>query len=37
MNVDSLATGREERGVLCVGGIPVAILLSCQDMKNIAL
>ena len=30
-------TGSEERAVLWVGSIPVAILLSCQDMKNIAL
>ena len=30
-------TGREERGVLEVGGIPVAILPSCQYMENNAL
>ena len=35
--VDLLPTGSEERGVLGVGGIPVAILPSCQDMKTIAL
>ena len=28
-----LPNGREERGVLRVGGIPVAILPSCQYMK----
>ena len=33
----SLYTGREEREVLGVGSIPVAILPSCQDVKNIAL
>ena len=32
-----LPTGSEERGVLGVGSIPVAILLSCQNMKTIAL
>ena len=32
-----LPTGSEERGVLGVGSIPVAILPSCQDMKTIAL
>ena len=32
-----LPTGREEREVLGVGSIPVAILPSCQDMKTIAL
>ena len=31
-----LPTGSEEREVLEVGSIPVAILLSCQYMKNIA-
>ena len=31
-----LPTGSEERGVLGVGSIPVAILPSCQDMKTIA-
>ena len=35
--VISLPTGSEERGVLCVGSIPVAILPLCQDMKSIAL
>ena len=30
-------TGSEERGVLGVGSIPVAILPSCQDMKLVAL
>ena len=30
-------TGSEEREVLGVGSIPVAILPSRQDMKNIAL
>ena len=32
-----LPTGSEERGVLGVGSIPVAILPSCQDIKTIAL
>ena len=32
-----LPTGSEERGVLWVGSISVAILFSCQDMKTIAL
>ena len=32
-----LPTGREEREVLGVGSIPVAILPSCQDMKTIAI
>ena len=32
-----LPTRSEERGVLGVGSIPVAILPSCQDMKTIAL
>ena len=32
-----LPTGSEERGVLGVGSIPVAILPSCQNMKIIAL
>ena len=32
-----LPTGSEERGVLGVGSIPVAILLSYQDMKTMAL
>ena len=32
-----LPTGSEQRGVLGVGSIPVAILPSCQDMKTIAL
>ena len=32
-----LPTGSEEREVLGVGNIPVAILPSCQDMKYIAL
>ena len=30
-------TGSDERGVLGVGSIPVAIFPSCQDMKTIAL
>ena len=30
-------TGSEEREVLRVGSIPVAILSSCQDLKTIAL
>ena len=34
---DFLPTGIEERGVLGVGNIPVAVLPSCQDMKTIAL
>ena len=29
--------GSEEREVLGIGSIPVAILPSCQDMKTIAL
>ena len=32
-----LPTGSEKRGVFEVGSIPVAILLSCQNMKIIAL
>ena len=32
-----LLTGSEEREVLGVGSIPVAILPSCQDMEAIAL
>ena len=32
-----LPTGSEEREVLGVGSIPVAILPSCQDMKTFAL
>ena len=32
-----LPTGSEEREVLGVGSIPVAILSYCQDMKTIAL
>ena len=32
-----LPTGSEERGVLGLGSVPVAVLLSCQDMKTIAL
>ena len=32
-----LPTRGEERGVLGVGSVPVAILPSCQDAKNIAL
>ena len=35
--VDLLPTGSDERGVLGVGCIPVAILRSCQDMKTVAL
>ena len=34
---DILPTGREERGVLKVESIPVAIFTSCQDMRTIAL
>ena len=34
---DLLSTGSEEREVLGVGSILVAILPSCQDMKSIAL
>ena len=34
---DLLPTGSEEREVLGVGSIPVAILPSCQDMKTITL
>ena len=32
-----LPTGSEEKGVLGVGSIPVAILPSCQDTKTIVL
>ena len=32
-----LPTGSDEREVLLVGSIPVAILTSCQDVKTIAL
>ena len=32
-----LPTGSEEREVLGVGSIPVAILPSCQDMETITL
>ena len=32
-----LTNGSEEREVLGVGSIPVAILPSCQDMKTIAI
>ena len=32
-----LPTGSEEREVLGVGSIPVAILPSCHDMKTIAI
>ena len=32
-----LPTGSEERRVLGVGSIPVAILPPCQDMKTIGL
>ena len=32
-----LPSGNQERGVLGVGSIPVAILPSCQHMKTIAL
>ena len=34
---DLLPIRSEERGVLRVGSIPVAIILSCQGMKTIAL
>ena len=34
---DLLPTGSEERGVLGVGSIPVAILPSCQETESIAL
>ena len=37
MCVVLLPTGSEERGVLGVGSIPVAILSCSQDMKTIAL
>ena len=33
----TIATGSEERGVLGVGSIHVAILPSCQYLKTIAL
>ena len=32
-----LPSGSEERGVLGVGSIPVALLLFCQNMELIAL
>ena len=32
-----LPTGSEEKGVLWAGSIPVAILLSCEEMKTIGL
>ena len=32
-----LPTGSEERGILRVGSVHVAIIPSCQDMKTIAL
>ena len=32
-----MPTGNEEKEVLGVGSIPVAILPSCQDVKTIAL
>ena len=32
-----LPTGSEEREVFGLGGIPVAVLPSCKDMKTIAL
>ena len=35
--VSLLPNGSEEREVLGVGSIPVAILPSCQDMKTIAI
>ena len=34
---DLLPIGSEERGVLGVGSIPVAILPSCQNVKTFAL
>ena len=37
VKIHLLPTGSEEREVLGVGSIPVAILPSCQDMKTIAL
>ena len=37
VSVCLLPTGSEERGVLGVGSIPVAILPSCQYLKCIAL
>ena len=37
VSYDLLPTGSEEREVLGVGSIPVAILPSCQDSKIIAL
>ena len=36
-SIDLLPTGSEEREVLGVGSIPVAILPSCHDMNPIAL
>ena len=35
--MDLLPTRREEKGVLGVGSIPVAILPSCQDVEIITL
>ena len=37
MTFHLLPTGSEEREVFGVGSIPVAILPSCQYMKNITL
>ena len=37
INLYLLPTGSEEREVLGVGSIPVAILPSCQDINTIAL
>ena len=37
VSISLLPTGSEEREVLGVGSIPVAILPSCQDMNPIAL
>ena len=34
VHINLLPTGSEEREVLGVGSIPVAILPSCQYMKN---
>ena len=36
MQFNFTSPGSEEREVLCVGSIPVAILPICQDMKTIA-
>ena len=36
-NINLLPIGSEKRGVLGIGSIPVAMMPSCQEMKNIAV